>query len=248
LLVLTKALCFCSSTVSHNLPTLAFLKVLMFTVHIWDLPTRLFHWVLAACVVGLLITGNVGGNAMVWHFRFGYAVLTLLLFRLLWGFVGGHWSRWSQLPLSPNQVWSYIRCQGVPAHHAGHNPLGSWSVLTLLLFLAFQVGTGLVSDDEIANMGPLSSLVSGAVVSWSTTWHKNVGKFILLALIALHLLALVWYRFKKHAALVPAMFHGDKMLSDVVPPSVDDGKSRVLALLCLFSAAGAVAMLVSLGS
>jgi cytochrome b len=220
----------------------------MVTVHIWDLPTRMFHWLLVACVIGLLITGNVGGNAMVWHFRFGYIVLTLLLFRLIWGFLGGHWSRWSQLPLSFSNVWSYLRGQSVPAHHAGHNPLGSWSVLAVLFFLTFQVSTGMVSDDEIANMGPLSSLVSGSVVSWATNWHKNVGKFILLGLIALHLLALAWYQFKKHISLVPAMVHGDKSLTGPVPPSVDKSSSRMLALLCLILSAASVALLVSLGA
>jgi cytochrome b len=220
----------------------------MVTVHIWDLPTRLFHWLLAACVVGLLITGNVGGNAMVWHFRFGYAVLTLLLFRLIWGFLGGHWSRWSQFPLSFSHVWSYLRGQSVSAHRAGHNPLGAWSVLALLFFLTFQVSTGLVSDDEIANMGPLSSLVSGSVVSWATSWHKNVAQFILLALIVLHLLALGWYTFKRHISLVPAMVHGDKKLTEVVPPSVDKTSSRLLALLCLVLSAGSVALLLSLGA
>jgi len=241
-------LCFCSISVSHNFTITALMKAPMFTVRIWDLPTRLFHWLLAACVIGLLITGNVGGNAMVWHFRFGYSVLTLLLFRMIWGFIGGHWSRWSQFPVSPSQVWSYLRGQGGPAHHAGHNPLGSWSVLALLFFLAFQVGTGLVSDDEISNMGPLSAMVSGSVVSWATSWHKNLGKFILLSLIALHVLALAWYHFKKHISLVPAMVHGDKGLTHPVPPSVDRGISRLWALLCLFLSAAAVAVLLSLGS
>lgn len=219
----------------------------MVTVYIWDLPTRLFHWLLAACVIGLFITGNVGGDAMVWHFRFGYTVLTLLLFRLIWGFLGGHWSRWSQFPLSLSHVSSYLRGQVAPAHRAGHSPFGSWSVLTLLFFLTFQVSTGLVCDDEIANIGPLSSLVSGSVVTLATSWHKNVGKFILLTLIAFHLLALAWYQFKKHISLVPAMWHGDKTLTDVVPPSVDKAHSRLMALLFLMLSAAAVALLLFLG-
>lgn len=205
----------------------------MFTVRIWDLPTRLFHWLLAACVIGLLISGQVGGNAMVWHFRFGYAVLTLVLFRLLWGFLGGHWSRWAQLPLAPSQVGAYLRGHATPAHRAGHNPLGSWSVLALLFFLFFQVATGLFSDDEIANMGPLSPWVSGTVVSWATNWHKNIGKFILLALIALHLMAVAWYQFKKHMPLLPAMVHGDKTLSERVTASSDRWSNRLLAFSCL---------------
>ncbi|MFM1949567.1 MAG: putative Ni/Fe-hydrogenase B-type cytochrome subunit, partial [Pseudomonadota bacterium] len=76
----------------------------MIQVRIWDLPTRVFHWSLAILVIALIMTGNVGGNAMVWHFRFGYAVLSLLLFRLMWGFVGGHWSQWRQLTCTPSAL------------------------------------------------------------------------------------------------------------------------------------------------
>lgn len=223
------------------------MKAHMFTVRIWDLPTRLFHWALAACVVGLVITGNVGGNAMTWHFRLGYTLLALLLFRMAWGFCGGHWSRWAQLPLQPARVWAYLQGQDDRQHRAGHNPLGSWSVLIMLFFLGLQVATGLVSDDEIANVGPLSSWVSGAVVSWATSWHKGWGKLILMALVVTHLLALAWYRWRRHQSLVPAMWHGDKTLPDAPPASRDDLKSRGWALVLFVLAALAVAGLVSLG-
>ena len=203
----------------------------MFTVRIWDLPTRFFHWALAACVVGLFISGNVGGNAMVWHFRFGYAVLTLVLFRLFWGFAGGHWSRWSSLPLHPRHALIYLQTRFSERTEAGHNPLGSWSILAMLFFLLFQVSTGLISDDEIANAGPLTAFVSGSWVSWATAWHKNWGKLIILVLVVLHLLALLWHRFKKHPPLVPAMLHGDKILLQPVPASRDQWPHRLLALL-----------------
>ena len=209
------------------------MKVPMFTVRIWDLPTRLFHWALAACVIGLVITGNLGGNAMVWHFRLGYAVLTLVLFRLAWGFVGGHWSRWSNLPLHPRHVWAYLQTRSDQRTEAGHNPLGSWSILAMLFFLLFQVSTGLISDDEIANAGPLTSLVSGSWVSWASAWHKNWGKLIIILLVVLHLLALLWHRFKKHPPLVPAMLHGDKTLPQPVPVSRDQWPHRLVALLIL---------------
>lgn len=220
---------------------------MMFTVRIWDLPTRLFHWALVACIVALLITGNLGGDAMAWHFRFGYAVLTLVLFRLAWGLCGGFWSRWAQLPISPRHVGAYLKGRADIRHLAGHNPLGSLSVIALLCALLLQVGTGLVSDDEISNMGPLSTLVSGTVVTWASSWHKNVGKFLLIALIAMHLLALAWYRFRKHPPLVPAMLHGNKTLPEPVPESADNGKSRLLALVLLASATLTVAAVVSLG-
>lgn len=219
----------------------------MITVRIWDLPTRLFHWLLAASVTGLLITGQLGGNAMVWHFRLGYTVFSLLAFRLVWGFVGGYWSRWAQLPLHPRHLLAYWRGQASPRLLAGHNPMGSWSVLALIGLLALQVSTGLVSDDEIANAGPLTSLVPGTWVSLATHWHKQWGKLILMALVITHLAAIVWYRFKSQA-LVPAMLHGDKTLNVPLPTSRDDFASRIVALVLVLCCAAGVAWLVSLGS
>ena len=222
------------------------MKVSMFTVRIWDLPTRLFHWALAACVVGLLITGNVGGNAMVWHFRLGYAVLALLLFRLAWGFVGGHWSRWSSLPLSPQEFLAYLQSRSTESMAPGHNPLGSWSIVAMLFFVGLQVSTGLISDDEIANAGPLTTLVSNSWVSWASAWHKNWGKLIILLLVLTHLLALLWHHFKKHAPLVPAMLHGDKSFPLPIPASRDQFRHRLGALFLFGLAALTVYGLISL--
>lgn len=217
----------------------------MFTVRIWDLPTRLFHWSLVACVTGLVITGQLGGNAMIWHFRLGYVVMSLLLFRGVWGLLGGHWSRWSQLPWQPAKVLAYWQGRSPSLHLAGHNPLGSWSVLTMLFFLALQVATGLVSDDEIAYSGPLSSLVSGNVVSLATHWHKQWGKLILILLVLTHVLALIWYRWRRNLSLVPAMWHGHKHLPTAVPASRDTRGSRLLALAVYGLAALAVLALIS---
>ena len=238
---------FILSSVSHKFLFPASLKVPMITVRIWDLPTRLFHWALATCVIGLVISGNVGGNAMVWHFRFGYAVLTLVLFRLVWGFAGGQWSRWSSLPLQPRHVWTYLRARSSDQPYVGHNPLGSWSIVAMLFFLCLQVSTGLISDDEIANAGPLTTLVSGHWVSWATAWHKNWGKLIILALVFTHLIALLWHRLQKHPPLLPAMLHGDKSLQEPVPASQDQLRHRFRALLFLAMSALAVYGLLSLG-
>lgn len=220
----------------------------MVKVRIWDLPTRLFHGALALAVLGLVITGQTGGDAMVWHFRLGYAVFTLLLFRLCWGWVGGHWSRWRQLPLSWHSLQAYRQGLATPTLTAGHNPAGSWSVLAMLAWLALQVATGLVSDDEIANAGPLSSLVSGAAVSAATAWHKGLGKGVLLALILLHVGAVLWYKFRKTQDLLPAMLHGDKLLAQDVPASRDDARTRVLAILVALLCALAVRWVIALGS
>lgn len=219
----------------------------MVTVRIWDLPTRLFHWLLAACVIGLIVTGQVGGNAMVWHFRLGYSVLTLLLFRLFWGFVGGHWSRWRQLTLAPARVLSYLRGSSDQTW-VGHNPMGSWSVLLMLLWLLLQVSTGLISDDEIANAGPLTTAVSGATVGLATAWHKGWGKLVLIVLVMTHVGAIVWYRLRRAHALVPAMLHGDQSVPEGTPASRDSGCQRMLALLAILVAAALVRWLLGLGA
>jgi len=212
-------------------------------VRVWDLPTRFFHWALVACVIGLAITGTVGGNAMVWHFRFGYTVLALLLFRIVWGLVGGRWSRFGAFIYAPQSVINYLKGQGKPEHGVGHSPIGAGSVFAMLGFLVAQVGTGLLSDDEIAFSGPLTRFVSNAVVSLSTNYHKNIGKWVLLALVLLHIAAIVYYLSRKHN-LVAAMLHGDKELVVQAPPSRDDTVSRVAAVLIL-AVCGGVAYWVS---
>jgi cytochrome b len=211
----------------------------MHKVRVWDLPTRLFHMVLACCFVALVITGNVGGEAMVWHFRLGFAMLALLLFRFLWGFAGGLWSRWSQLRLHPKALVHYWRSPSVL--QAGHNPMGSWSVLGLLVLLLLQVMTGLISDDEISNAGPFVPWVSSSLSAAATHWHTETGKMILLLLVALHLAAIWFYRRVKKQALTHAMVWGDQTLADPAPASRDDARTRWLALVvCL--ACSAVAL------
>ncbi|MDB5966446.1 MAG: cytochrome [Polaromonas sp.] len=216
-------------------------------VRVWDLPTRVFHWALVAAVIGLAITGTVGGNAMVWHFRFGYSVLALLLFRIVWGLVGGRWSRFGAFIYAPASVVSYLKGQGKPEHSVGHNPLGAGSVFAMLAVLVAQVGTGLLSDDEIAAAGPLTRFVSSATVSLSTNYHKNIGKWLLLALVVLHVVAIVYYLWRKHN-LVGAMLHGDKDLIVSVPPSRDDALSRTGAALVLAGCAAVAAWVASLAA
>ena len=199
------------------------------TVRVWDLPTRLFHWSLALCVTGLLITGQMGGSAMTWHFRLGYLTLSLLLFRLAWGFVGGHWSRFASFIFSPATLWRYLRGHAALQPAIGHNPLGALSVFAMLLFLLLQVGTGLVSDDEIATSGPLTRFVPNALVSLATHYHKGVGQPILIALVLLHILAILFYLWRRHENLIRPMLHGDKQTPEAAPGSRDGAQPRLLA-------------------
>lgn len=213
------------------------------TVRVWDLPTRVFHWTQAACVIGLVITGQFGGAAMAWHFRLGYAVLALLLFRLLWGFVGGHWSRFAVFVPTPAGFWNYLRGRTDTQAMVGHNPLGALSVLAMLFFLLAQVGTGLVSDDEIANSGPLVRFVSGTLVSQATSYHKQFGKMALIVLVLLHLAAIAFYRLRHRDNLVRPMLLGDKEWPVPQPSARDDARSRTLALMLLGLCSASVAAL-----
>lgn len=212
-------------------------------VRIWDLPTRLFHWALAVCFSGLLITGTVGGAAMAFHFRFGYAMLSLLLFRFVWGIVGGRWSRFSSFWFSPQATLDYLKGKSPAVARVGHSPLAALSVWVLLAFLTLQVATGLVSDDEISYAGPLTHMVSNATVTWATFYHAAIGKLILLALVLLHLGAVAYYT-RRQQRLVSAMVHGDKLFSFPTLPSRDDTKTRLLALL-IFTLCTATAVWVS---
>jgi cytochrome b len=216
-------------------------------VRVWDLPTRVFHWALLLCITGLAISGSVGGSAMVWHFRFGYFVLTLLLFRIVWGLAGGRWSRFGAFIYAPQSLIKYLKGQGKPEHGVGHSPVGALSVFALLGVLLAQVGTGLLSDDEISFAGPLTRFVSNATVSLATNYHTAIGKWLLLGLVVLHIAAILFYLYRKHN-LVLAMLHGDKNLVVAVPPSRDDALSRMAALLILWACAALAYWVFSLGA
>jgi len=219
------------------------------TVRVWDLPTRTFHWLLAACVFASIASAWIGGNAMVWHFRLGYAVFTLLAFRLVWGLVGGHWSRFTSFVHAPATVVRYLRGQSrADEHHeVGHNPLGAFSVLAVLALLSVQVGTGLFADDEIANTGPLQKFVSGATSLALTKWHKGYGQWLIVAVVVLHMTAVFYYQLGRRRDLIRPMLTGDKRLVVPAPPAVDTARSRLMAAALLAGCALLVGWVVSLG-
>lgn len=219
-------------------------------VRVWDLPTRLFHWLLAGCVIGSVVSAKIGGNAMVWHFRFGYVVFGLLAFRATWGLVGGRWSRFASFVPTPGRLRRYLGGQPRPGEwlDVGHNPLGSLSVLAMLALLAVQVATGLVADDDIANVGPLNRFVASATSAAATGWHKNWGQWLLIALIVLHVAAIVVYRVRRGIDLVRPMLVGDKTLPHGTPASADSAAHRLLALAIAALCGAAVGWVVSLGA
>ena len=189
---------------------------------------------------------------MVWHFRCGYGVLSLLIFRIMWGFCGGYWSLWRQLTCTPSLVRQYLTpiSSRTSSHTSflGHNPLGSLSIIAILGLLALQASTGLFSDDEIANSGPLVRFVSESTVSLATRWHKGYGKTIILSLVAIHLLAILWYFIQKKENLTRAMLTGNKTALAPAPSSKDGPANWLLALVCLLVSAGLVFALINLGA
>lgn len=223
-------------------------------LRVWDLPTRAFHWALAACVIGSLATIRIGGEAIAWHFRCGYAILALILFRLAWGFVGPRYARFRSFPPNPAAAWREFRGRGSGVseeYPPGHSPLGALSVYAMLLALAVQVSTGLFSSDAILWDGPLKNLVSNDASDLLTRIHK-VNRLVLVALVALHLAAIAYYRIARGRGLVGPMLSGD---SEPGPggatcpePARDDAAVRVGAMLLMAGCAAAVWWIVRLGS
>ena len=218
------------------------------TVRIWDLPTRIFHWLLAASVIALVVTAKVGGNLMEWHLRLGHLVLALVVFRMAWGVVGGKWSRFAAFTYSPARVLRFVRGRAHPEDAIGHSPLGALSVFALLAVLGAQLATGLVSDDEIAFSGPLTRFVSNAVVGQATSYHKDIGQYLILALVALHVLAITYYVAVRRQQLVGPMLHGDRRLPTPAAPSRDDWSTRMLAVVVLAASVALSWWLWSLGA
>jgi len=204
-------------------------------IRIWDLPTRVFHVLLAMCVAGLIVSGEIGGDAMRLHFWLGYAVLVLVLFRLVWGFLGGHWSRFVNFVPSPNRLIAYLHAlrRHELTSHIGHNPLGALSVLGILSVLLIQVVSGFMTDDEIANTGPWVALVPSEWVSLASEYHGEVGKVLLILLVTLHVATVIYYKRIKGDDLITPMLTGDKVLTEAAPESRDTFTSRLFALSVL---------------
>jgi cytochrome b len=188
------------------------------SVRIWDLPTRVFHWVLAATIFGAILTVKLGGNWMDWHTRLGTAALALLSFRIVWGIVGSRYARFASFLYSPKTAWAYLRpTRGEPIkHYAGHNPAGAASVFILLLTLLLQVLTGLFSSDSISVEGPWAKYLSEEHVSLATTIHHWM-EWPLYALIGLHIGAVFFYLLAKKENLIRPMLTGDKHLPGARP-------------------------------
>ena len=202
------------------------------SIRIWDGPTRLFHWSLALLVLVAFLTGLQGGNWMVWHERTGLAILGLLSFRLVWGFVGSTYARFADFVPTPARILAYIQGRW---HGLGHNPLGALSVFALLAVLVFQVLSGLFANDDIAFRGPLYDLVSKGVSNDLSGLHRQ-AIWLIGALVALHILAALFYTLVRRQNLIRPMVTGMKSVESAQAQPAQGGGLLALLVALLVAA------------
>ncbi len=197
-------------------------------VKVWDLPTRLFHWLLVLCCTGAIMTAQVGGNWMDWHLRLGTATLGLLVFRILWGMIGPRYARFTSFHVSLRSVLAYLRNGD---RQAGHSPTGALAVCALLGLLLLQAGTGLFTSDSIATEGPLVRLASDELVSWASWLHERT-QWVIYGMVGLHIVAVFVYLLVKRENLITPMITGSK--HGIHATAAADGVAvRVMGLLLI---------------
>ena len=209
-------------------------------IRLWDLPTRLFHWLLVLAIAASIISGQLGGNLIDWHGKVGLFIVGLIVFRLVWGLIGSTYARFAHFFPTPAKLKAYLRGEW---RGVGHNPLGAFSVFGLIGLVGFQVASGLFSNDDIAFVGPLFDLVSKDLSNQLTGLHK-LSSNLLYVLIGLHLAAIAFYGHVKKDNLVKPMVQGWK--------ETDEGESAkgggivaltvalVIAAAAVYAASGAL--------
>lgn len=175
-------------------------------IRLWDLPTRLFHWLLAVAVIVAVVSAQVGGNMIDWHGRSGLFIVGLVVFRLVWGVLGSTYARFLQFFPTPSRLRAYLRGEW---RGEGHNPLGAIAVFALLGLLTVQATSGLFANDDIAFVGPLFALVSKALSNRLTGLHQQLSN-LLIGLVVLHVAAIAFYGHVKKQKLIKPMLTGWK--------------------------------------
>jgi cytochrome b len=208
---------------------------------VWDLPVRITHWLLVVCVAGCWATHYAGVEWFEWHRRLGYGALVLVAFRIVWGFVGTRHARFANFLRGPRAIVAYLRSG---RETTGHNPLGALGVVALLGLLGSQAATGLFANDEIMNAGPFYGWIAPESSNRLTSLHRANSDW-LLAMIALHVLAVGWYALVRRRALLRAMLTGRKDERLVPVAEAISGSRLPLALLIVAALAGALALGVS---
>jgi cytochrome b len=210
-------------------------------IRVWDWPVRVVHWAIFALVVTSIATGLIGGNAMEWHLRSGFAILALALFRVLWGFAGSRHARFASFVRGPRAVAAYVHSLFKPPReaHTGHNPLSGWFVLLLLVALLAQAATGLFANDDIATEGPLAKRISDEL-SDRFTWFHVRGAWVVVGLACVHIGAALFYLFAYNENLIRPMITGVKQ----VPRRLGDAAVRRTASIRALALLGVCALAV----
>ena len=202
-------------------------------IRLWDLPTRLFHWLLALCVIAALVSGQIGGKLIELHGQIGLVIVGLVAFRLVWGFSGSTYARFAHFFPTPARIKDYLNGDW---RGLGHNPLGALSVFALIFLLTAQVLTGLFANDDIAFVGPLYEMIGKSFSDRLSGIHELLSNGV-IALVVLHVAAIVFYvRVKKDNLLRP-MLTGWK---DKANGESAKGGGGVALIVALMIAAAAV--------
>jgi cytochrome b len=203
---------------------------------VWDWPTRLVHWGLAASILGAYVSNRLGASYFSLHLFFGYATIVLVVFRLIWGVVGTRHARFVNFLEGPRGVLRYVSAVGRKrrTRYAGHNPLGALMVITLLLVTGAQAALGLFGNDEIFNLGPFAGLVSKEASLFLTSLHRRLFYVIVFAVV-FHIGAVLIHVFVNREPLILAMITGRKP-ADIVLPEEAIASSRSLLAILLFVA------------
>lgn len=207
---------------------------------VWDLPLRLFHWLLVLLLAASWLTAEL--ERMTLHFYAGYGVATLLVFRLAWGIAGPRYARFGSFVTGPRKVLAYLRnwINGKAHEPAGHTPPGGWMILALLALLALQVASGMMNSHDGLDAGPWYWAASDELRDLAEDVH-GTGFDVLLALAAAHIVAVLLYLLRPGVNLVAAMFSGRKRTAE---PAIK-GSRLPLALALLAAAAAGTWYLVS---
>lgn len=210
-------------------------------VLVWDVYTRLVHWLTVALVAAAYVTWRL--NWMVWHALVGEILLAVLLFRVTWGFVGSETARFARFVASPRAAARHLArlFRREPDEQIGHNPAGGWMVLVLLALLLGETLTGIVVNNDVADQGPLTQIMPATVLNLLTDLHAGLWDG-LLAAVALHVTAIVVYGVAKRHNLLHPMLTGRKRLPDQhMPPRLASFALAVLVLVCSATAAALLA-------
>lgn len=208
-------------------------------VRVWDLPTRLFHWILAGLVVFSWWSGEQGEDWLKWHFLSGFTILALVLYRIAWGLVGSQTARFGDFLKGPRAALHHVGAllSRRQPQDVGHNPLGGWMIALLLVLLLVQTVTGLFSEDDIATSGPLAGLVADQTVHSMTRLHRLNVKLIEILVIA-HVVAVFAYLLVKRQNLIWPMISGRKRLD--LPPGHEPKMASPLLALAVLAVAGLI--------